>query len=294
MDAPLKAQPNILKGSLLALAAFFFMALFGILTKLALEESSFVWVSFIAYLVGSLTLTPYILFKGINYLKSEHYSALLGRALFGTMASFVYTVSIHYIPIVNSTLLFNTAPIFIPILSLLFLHAHISKSIWLAVLLGFLGIIIIIHPTTEIFTQTGNLLGLMSGLFLAIAYLLMKILTNTDPGVRIIYYYLGIGTLLQVPLLFLFNLPTQSGLIYAILSGFTLLIAQITLVNAYRFAQASEIGIYQYASVVFVGLLDWMIWKNVPPVWDIFGVILVTIAGIIIIFKGTQSSSSTK
>ncbi len=276
-------KPDIVKGSLLALAAFFFMALFGILAKSALESSSFIWASFIAYLTASLALTPYIVRQGLDYLKSEHYGLLLGRAIFGTLASFLYTVSIDYIPIVNSTLLFNTAPIFIPILSVIFLNMKISRTTWLAVVLGFIGIVIIIHPTAAIFTQTGNLLGLLSGIFLAIAYLLMKTLTNTDPGIRIIFYYLAVGTLIQAPFLPFFEIPNLAGCVYALLSGLALLIAQMLLVTAYRFASASDIGIYQYASVVFVGIINWILWNNVPPAWDALGVALVALAGILII-----------
>lgn len=284
-------KPNILKGTALALTAFFFMALFGILTKLALKSSTFVWTSFIAYFTATLVLTPYIAYRGLGYLKSRHYGLLLGRAVFGTLASFLYTVSIHFIPIVNGTLLFNTAPIFIPLLCVLFLHAHIPKAIWWAVALGFVGIIIIIQPTAAIFTETGNMLGLLSGFFLAVAYLLMKILTDTDPGIRIIFYYLGLGTILQAPFLFLFETPDKSGVVYALWSGIALLCAQISLVNAYRFAKAAEIGVYQYSSVVIVGLMDWMIWGVIPSPWDALGVALVTLAGILII-RGHDSNKA--
>lgn len=276
-------KPDILKGSVQAATAFFFMAVFGVLTKSALQTSSSLWVSFIAYATGTLLLLPYVIYKGSDYLRSDRYLHLAGRALFGTAASLLYTISIYFIPIVNGTLLFNTAPIFIPFLSVVFLHAAISKNIWAAVLLGFLGILIIIHPTTAIFTQTGNIIGLLSGISLAVAYLLMKMLTDTDPGIRIIFYYLSIGALIQAPFLLFFPKPDTAGFVFSVLSGIALLTAQITLVSAYRYAKASEIGVYQYASVVFVGLLNWIVWGNVPPIWDIFGVVLVTAAGILII-----------
>jgi len=279
---------NILKGSLLALLAFFFMAIFGILTKIALEEASIIWISFLAYLAGTCTLSVFILPKGLAYLKSTHYPYLFGRALFGTAASFFYTISLHYIPIVNGTLLFNTAPIFIPLLAVLFLHTKIQKAIWYAVALGFVGIIVIIQPTEAIFTQTGNLIALCSGIALAIAYLLMKLLTSSDPGDRIIFYYLGIGTLCQLPLLYFGgDAPHLSGCLWALLSGIFLLGAQIALVNAYHYASASEVGVYQYTSVIFVGILEWLIWNTVPNSWDLLGVLLVMIAGVIIIRYGT-------
>jgi drug/metabolite transporter (DMT)-like permease len=286
----MKGSPDIVKGSAFALIAFFCMAVFGILTKLALQDGSFIWVSFIAYLAGTVALIPFIDFSS---LKSEHYPFLISRAVVGTLASFCYTISINYIPIVNGTLLFNTAPIFIPILSMIFLNAKIAKSTWIAVLIGFIGIVVIIKPTSAIFTQTGNLIGLLSGMSLAVAYLIMKELTATDPGWRIIFYYLGIGTLLQIPLLpFVKALPSLESSLYSMCAGLFLLIAQLALVNSYKYATASQVGIYQYASVAFVGLLSWIIFGSVPTMGELLGILLVVIAGTIIIRSGIQKNTA--
>lgn len=286
-------KPNIIKGSLYGLLAFFCMAVFGILTKIAIQGSSVIWVSFVTYLAGTLVLIPFVMKEGLGFLKSEHYTYLIGRAVFGTIASFLYTISIHYIPIVNGTLLFNTAPIFIPLLTVLFLKVKVANSIWLAVGVGFMGIIAIIRPTEEILTQAGNLIGLSSGFFLAVAYLLMKILTKTDPGIRIIFYYLGIGTLMQLPLLAFAvpALPIEQGF-YALISGIVLVLAQIALVRGYLYADASQIGVYQYATVAFVGLLNWLIWGTLPTTWDIIGILLVAIAGMIIIHQSKNTIPS--
>lgn len=286
-----RETPNILKGSVYAIAAFFCMALFGILTKEALKGGSAIWVSFIAYVTGTLILVPYVFKRGfLDYLKSQHYSNLIGRAVFGTMASLCYTISINYIPIVNSTLLFNTAPIFIPLIAILFLKERIEKSIWIAVAIGFIGIIVIIKPTEAIFTQTGNLIGILSGICLAIAYLLTKVLTATDPGIRIIFYYLGLGSLLQIPFLFFTQSLSREGFFYAVISGAVLLVAQIALVNGYKYATASQIGIYQYSSVVFVGLLNWLLWNEIPTSNDLVGILLVALAGIVIIRSGRENN----
>lgn len=55
------------------------------------------------------------------------------------------------------------------------------------------------------------------------------------------------------------------------------------------YAKAAQIGIYQYSSVVFVGLLDWLFWGVIPSSVDAVGVLLVAIAGIIIIRSGRDS-----
>lgn len=280
------SAPDLFKGSLFGVAGFFCMAVFGIITKIALAGGSVYWVSFIAYLTGTLLLFPFIARGGLAALKSEHYGLLIGRALFGTVASFSYTLSMHYIPIVNGTLLFNTAPLFIPLLATIFLKDKVGRSTWLAVLLGFVGVMIIIKPTEAIFTQPGNFIAIFSGISLAVAYLLMKVLTNTDPGTRIIFYYLGIGTLMQIPMLFFSEVPNHESVLYAILAGVFLLAAQMLLVHAYKYAQASQIGIYQYSSVVFVGLIDWLLWGTIPTAGEIIGAAIVALAGIIVIRSG--------
>lgn len=285
-------QSDLIKGSLLALLAFFCMAVFGLLTKEAYRTGSAIWVSFITYAVATIGIGALILPKGLQFLKSEKMDYLIGRAVFGTAASFLYMLSLKYISIVNSTLLLNTAPIFIPLLMVFWLKRKVPKEAWIAVAVGFLGIAIIIKPGSSLFTDPGNLLGFSSGLCLAVAYLLIKLLTDTDPGLRIIFYYFAIGMVLQLPLLFFAgSFPAHQAFYYAVLSGLTLLLAQFALVKAYTYAEAYQIGIYQYASVVFVGLIEWLLWGSIPTMTDFMGMLLVAIAGILIIRNNNKVTS---
>lgn len=280
---------DITKASLFAIFAFFCMAVFGVLTKIACQTGAFIWVSFITYGVAALGTTICIFPQGINGIKSQHYSGLVARAIVGTMASFLYMLSMHFIPIVNSTLLFNTAPIFIPIISVILLRLRIQKSVWLAVLLGFIGILVIIKPNKNILTDPGNLIGLAAGLALAIAYLIMKSLSATETGLRIIFYYFGIGLLMQVPLLFFTaQTPTHEIAFYSALCGIVLMIAQLALIKAYTYAEAAQVGVYQYCSVVFVAIIEWIIWSKSPLLSDYIGFILVSAAGIFIITSGKK------
>lgn len=285
---------NLIKGSLLVIIGFFFMAVFGIFTKIAYQNVSGIWVSYITYASATLFLLPVILEKGISSLKSDHYPYHFLRAAFGCSASFLYMLSMHYIPIVNGTLLFNTAPIFIPILAIFLMNEKISKCVWLAILLGFIGIIIIIKPNTEIFTQYGNLIGLASGVCLAVAYIMIKMLSATDPSLRIVFYYFFISLILQTPLLWIAGeFPPINEAIVAAFAGGALLMAQFFLVAGYRLAPVSKVGVFQYTTIVFVALLEWMIWGDMPPATDILGVFLVAIAGFFIIRSRTDPSTTS-
>ena len=252
---------NIVKGSLLAIFAFFCMATFGVLTKIACTSTDPIWVSFITYCAAALTTSIFILPQGKEGIKSTRYRYLFARGLIGTSASFLYMVSMHYISIINSTLLFNTAPIFIPVLTVCILHISIPIRTWLAVLIG-----------------------LASGFALAIAYLIMKYLTATETGLRIIFYYFCTGVVMQIPLLFLTDKPPsfESSLIAAS-CGLTLMTAELSIIRAYRYTTASAVGVYQYCAVVFMALYGWFLWRQLPSMLSIVGIVLVSAAGIFII-----------
>lgn len=135
-----------------------------------------------------------------------------------------------------------------------------------------------------IFDHIGDLYGLFSGIFLAAAYLLIKVLTVTDALNRIVFYFFVFGALLQIPLLTIAGpMPSGHDCIIANLAGISFLLAQLSLVKAYNYANASQVGVYQYSSVIFVGLIDWAFWGYLPPLIDLLGVILVIAAGSIII-----------
>lgn len=291
----MESQQSLVKGSTLVIIGFFFMAVFGVLTKEAYVNDSGLWISFITYAVSTTLLFPFVLVKGLHALRSEHYAYHFCRAAFGCAASLSYMLSMHYIPLVNSTLLFNAAPIYLPILAIVLTKAEVSKRTWFAIFLGFVGVIIIIKPTLQILQQPGDLIGLASGISLAIAYFTIKLLSSTDPSFRIIFYYFFLSVLLQLPLLFWAgDFPPVHAVLYASLAGLSLLLAQFFIVEGYRYAPVSKIGVFQYTSVVFVGLLNWIIWGTLPTLSEVLGVFLVVLAAYFIMSSGEEAKPQLK
>jgi drug/metabolite transporter (DMT)-like permease len=285
---------QLTKGSLLALLAFFFMALFGIATKYATIDTSKIWVSFISYLVAVIILLPYVLTKGISFFKTNHPGLHFLRGSIGTAASFSYMLSLQQIPLANATLLFNTAPLFIPMMAYFWLKEKLTPLILASTLIGFFGVILILHPQGSLLTQSGDLLGLASGLFLAVAYLSIKVLTKTDSRQLIIFNYFLIGTLLQIPLLFFGGeFPHVIPCLFAIVAGIFLVLAQIALVWAYQLAPANQVGVFQYSSVIFVGIFEWLFLGTIPTWVTLLGMLIVMAAGLIII-RSSHSEHSVE
>jgi len=278
-------KPNLIKGSLFIVIAFFSMAVFGVLTRQATLNGGRLWVSFISYFTCMLFLLPIVLKNGIvNSLRTHHFSYHLGRTIFGLSASFLFTIAINYTSIVDAILLLNTAPIFIPIIAMIWLKNKISRGTWLAVALGFVGIILIINPDKEILTDYGNFIGLASGISLAVAFLFVKLLTPTDDVYKILFYFFFLSSCIQLPLLFFAGpLIDNQSILFAVFAGIAYISQQFFLVKGYQLGDAAKLGVYQYTAVAFVALLDWIFWGKVPSLQDLPGVILIIIAAFVII-----------
>lgn len=283
-------QPNLLKGCLYSLTAFFFFALLG----LALKETTLYGATPLQSIAvtsasASLLITPFVIREGLSYLKTEHFLFHFYRAGYGTIASILYTYAMQHIPVVNATLLFNTAPIFIPLFGIYLLRQPVTAKEWIAIAIGFLGVTLVIHPTLEIFRDPINLIALLSGAFLAIAFIYIKKLSPTDPPLRIIYYFFTLSALMMTPALVtaISQLSLQS-IGYAIAAGCCLVATQYLLTKAYQYGKPSRVGVFQYTTIVFVGLIEWLIWGHRPSAIDFIGFLLVAGAGTAIIMGGND------
>ncbi|MDP1834950.1 MAG: DMT family transporter [Chlamydiales bacterium] len=289
------AHSTLVKGSLYAVLCFFSMALLGVFTKMATRDGHEIWTSVVMYITATLLMLPFMLREGVESFKTKHPFKHFFRAAIGLSATSLYLLSMQKIPIVNATLLFNSSPLFIPIMATMFLKVHVELRTWLAIALGFIGITFIIKPTLSIFDHIGDFYGLGSGIALAGAYLMVKVLTETESHNRIAFYFVFIAALIQLPFLSVAG-PVLSthDFMFAVLAGASLMVAQMSLVRAYAYAEASQVGVYQYTSVVFVGLIDWMFWGIIPAWIDLVGVVLVVIAGVIIIRSGSAAKAKSR
>lgn len=293
MDAnekkPLTLKKNLRKGIFFITIAFLFMAMFGVLLKTALHASSALWVNFIAYVTGLTLITAALFRNSFSYFKTHYLSYHFGRAFFGVLASFLYISSLHYIPLLNATLLFNTTPLFIPLFIRFFLPEKTHWTTWLSIVLGFFGILLMLQPKEELFGRLGDFIALCAGISLALAYTYIKLLAPHEPSFKIIFYFFLLATFLQLPFLPLAGPPPSlQETLLAVLAGSCLLLAQWFIVRAYRHAEASKIGVFQYTTIIWVGVIDWIVWEVRPNQLEFAGALIVIIAGMMIL-KSSQT-----
>lgn len=263
---------------------FFFVALFGGFLKAGNATASSLWVTFIAYSVAGIIQIFFNLNRGWEFLKTNKPLRHASRIIFGAFSTLLYAYSIKHIPLLNATLLFNTAPLFVPIFAIFILKNKIPIKILGSLIFGFIGIIIILKPDLSILQNPGNLIGLSSGLFQALTFIIVKTLTETEPVQRINFYFFFGSALILGPLAFLLApIPPFESWFWSLCAGVMSFFAQYYIVKGYQCADASHIGAFQYTSVVIAGFIGWIFWNQTPSIYDLIGIFFVVLGGILAI-----------
>jgi len=273
-------REDMIKGSLCMTAGFLFQALFGAFLKAATVSASGVWALTISYCFACLIQLLFISKEGFAFLKTKRVWGHLGRVIFGALSTLLYVYSLNLVPLMNATLLLNTAPLLVPIFAIFLLKTKASLKTWIFLLIGFIGVLFILNPNFSSLGSPGNLIGLTSGIIQALAFIFVKMLTSTEPIKRINFYFFFISFCMFVPFaLYSWHTPPLEIWIWALCGGITSFLSQLFIVKGYHYADASHVGPFQYASVIFSGIIGWVVWKEIPALNDLIGTLLVILGG---------------
>jgi drug/metabolite transporter (DMT)-like permease len=277
----IKRDNNLGLGILLTVLAFLSVAIMSALGKAASKSVSSEVLVFFQNSISLVILTPWILRDGIENLRTEHLGLHFVRGLSGMLSQYFMFVALNFIPLVDTVLLVNAAPLFIPLITWAWLKQGIDGRLWLSLVIGFVGIVLILQPGGEVFSWATPL-ALVAGIFSAIALVTVGKLNITEPSLRILFYYFLISTVLTAPLVIAkWSKPEPKAWIYLVGIGLTMAIAQLLLILAYEQASPSRVSPFNYSVVVFSGLIGWIVWNQIPNALSILGIILVCVGGIL-------------
>jgi drug/metabolite transporter (DMT)-like permease len=271
---------NLGLGILLTLMAFLSVAIMSAFAKVASASVGAGVTTFFQNFISLLLFLPWILRRGIGNLKTQHLGLHLVRAVSGLLSQYLLFVALRYIPLVDGVLLANAAPLFIPVVVWVWLKERIQPRLWVSLIIGFVGIVLILQPGTAALGWATSL-ALLAGICSAVALVSVGRLDNTEPASRILFFYFSVSSLLTAPFVVLhWSPPAPEASRYLAGIGVTMAIAQLLLILAYQKATASHLAPFNYSVVVFSGLIGWLVWNQVPNLLSVAGMLLVAAGGI--------------
>jgi drug/metabolite transporter (DMT)-like permease len=269
-------------------------AAMGAAIKLASGELPNAMVVFFRNAVGLLVLVPWLLPGGREGLRTTDLRGHLARGLSGLAAMYCFFYAIAHLRLATAVLLNQSVPLFLPLVGYVWLGETVPARLWRVLALGFVGIVLVLRPGSELFA-TASLVGLASAILGAVAQVGIRRLTRTEPSSRIVFYFALIGTLGGLPAAAA-EWRAPSGTMWMVLLGMGLLatLGQLSLTNAYANAPAALVGPFIYVGPIFAGLFDWWIWRALPDRLFVVGAVIVVMAAVLTLrgeARGPQKES---
>jgi drug/metabolite transporter (DMT)-like permease len=277
------------------LIASFTFAVMGAFAKLASQEMSSLEVVFFRNIFGVALIGLSIYKKPMTHTGGKPF-LLLFRGTMGFLALLAYFYNIAHIPLGDAVTFSKTAPIFTAIFAWLFLNEKLSFSGWLAVFVGFGGILLITQPSVVGFSKY-DILGIFSGVGAALAYTSVRELRNFYDTRAIVLSFTFVGTIGPLFLFFIssyfevasldfmlgkFVMPQGVVWVYVIGLGVLGTLSQYFMTKAYGETKAAIVGTVSYTNIIFAIMVGVILGDELPSLIRACGISLIVVAGIMV------------
>lgn len=211
-------------------------------------------------------------------IKKGNLKYLLWRSIIGTLGIFLNFYAISQLVLADANMLNKLSPFFAVIFSFFFLKEKISPTQMIALIVAFIGSMFIIKPSFVNAELLPSLAGLLGGIFAGFAYTMVRKLGNRgQSGVSIVFFFSAFSTVVSLlATLFFFEPMTIRQVVFLVLAGLSALGGQLGITNAYIYAPAREISIYDYAQIMFATILGFFVFGQVPDVYSFIGYVIIT------------------
>jgi len=276
----------------LIILSVFFSALMSVLIKLAQQEINVFTAAFLRFFFGILILTPIFIKTKLNVFKTSHLKIHFLRVIINYPSMLLFFYGINFVSIEKANSLTFVVPFIATILAIIFLKEKIYGYRIFALLLGFIGMLIIIRPGF-IEISIGVYMILTSSILWAIMIIITKKLSKDVSSITILsYQYLLMLVISFVFAIFNWQSPSNETIFYLFLAGFSGTIFHLTLYQAYKLVDVSLVQPYSFLVLVFASILGYFVFGEIPDIYTWIGTGIIFIGIIIISVREIQMNKS--
>jgi len=277
------------------IVASFYYSITGAFAKILSTQVSSIEIVFFRNFIGFIFLL-FIMRKSCEVSKGGHPFLLAFRGIIGILALVAFFYNVAHIGLGESFTYQKTAPIFTAVLSFFFLKEILDKISWIAIFIGFFGIVCIAQPNLGI--SIYDVLGVFSGFGAALAYTSIRDLRKYYTANAIIMSVMLSGTLIplfgmivgefvqvkELDFLFTpFKNPDAFGWLLALIVGISGLYYQIYMTKSYAAARkAGIVAAVGYCDIIFSTCFGLILGDKLPNLLALCGMILIVLSGILI------------
>jgi drug/metabolite transporter (DMT)-like permease len=251
-------------------------------------------IAFFRNLFGLLVIAPWFIKYGLKPLKTKRLKLHMARSFFNCIAMLSFFYSLSIAPLADVASLAFTAPLFASILAVIFLKEIVGIKRIIAIILGFIGALIIIDPVYSSINN-GHILVLLSASVWSVSLIIIKVLGRTESSVTITSYMV----IIMIPLsaiaaFFYWETPTLIDLFYLMIIGVCGTGAQMLLAQALRQGDTSIIMPFDFLKLIWAVGIGYLFFFEIPSVNTWVGSIIIFLSTLYIAYREKVLSKKTK
>lgn len=212
--------------------------------------------------------------------------AVQGRAVLGVVSSVLSVVAFTSIPLAEVYAIIFLAPLFVTVLSIVFLKEQVGPWRWFAVVAGFAGVLLVVRPGFRAL-EFGHFASIVLALLGAVTVVLMRSLANHEKqttmlGYLIVYVLVFNAAAMAVTSV---TLPTLEQAAVLIVAGVFSASGHIVLLRATRFAPANQLASTQYSQIVWAVVIGALLFSEEPDAWTVAGLAVIAGSGLLTVAR---------
>ena len=241
-------------------------------------EMATVEILFLRCLIGALIFVPWIFKEGIGALKTTKFGQHAVRAAMMGAGMVLWFAAIGALPLGDAIALHFTLPLFMIIFAAIFLREQVNPARWIATVIGFTGVLIVLRPG---FQEIGwaHYFVLLSGALYGGNHVITKFMSGTEtPNATAFYMNLLILPGAAIALPFYWTTPTWDQAGWILLLGASGSTAHTCLLKAMRYADASALAPIDFLRLVFSSIAAYFLFNDISDLWTYVGACVIFMA----------------
>jgi drug/metabolite transporter (DMT)-like permease len=278
--APARADRPF-RGIALILASTVFLGASDVTAKYLSATLPSIEIAWIRFLVFSLIMVPAMLpGSPLFALRTGRPGLQVMRGIVLLSSSLFFISGLRFLPIAEASATGFVAPLFVTALSIVFLRESVGVRRWLATAVGLIGVLIILRPGSSAF-HPAAFFPIVSALAWACTLIMTRMLSGREHAITTMAYSSIVGVCVISALVpFVWVAPTWHDILFGIFIGVASTAGQWIVVLAFRYADASVLAPFSYTQLLWVSILGFVIFGEVPDVWTVTGAAFIVASGL--------------
>jgi drug/metabolite transporter (DMT)-like permease len=236
---------------------------------------------------------PLVLMGRVRDLKPVRLGMHFLRAMLMLLVLGAFVYAVRVLSLADAYSIFLAAPLIVTALSVPLLGEHVGWRRWLAICVGLVGVVTMLHPSASSLVSLGAIAALVSATAYAFSAIALRVITRSDTTASVVFWMIGIMTLFSAVIAAPGWVPIRrDDWVPLAAMGIFAAIGQHLVTEAFRNAPPSVVAPFEYTALLWGITVDWAVWHMFPTSRVYIGGSIVIASGLYLIWRERAMSSA--